>query len=131
MTQSRGTFRGLPPFLPFSRAASALASLVTCPPFRPSATAAGFLRDTAWPREVGAQFSVIHLCKAAVVAYQLRQLVKGVAIDLTARAFGFGPQCFQPGGVLGVLASDVVHAGIKPNRLGFVNRVKLACLEVV
>jgi hypothetical protein len=36
-------FRGLPPFLPLARAASALAALDTCPPFRPSATACGFL----------------------------------------------------------------------------------------
>lgn len=42
---------GLPPFAPLRRAAAALASLVrplfACPPFRPSATACGFLRGTA------------------------------------------------------------------------------------
>jgi len=37
------TFFGLPPFLPFSRAAAAFAALATCPPFRPRATACGFL----------------------------------------------------------------------------------------
>jgi hypothetical protein len=44
-------FFGRPPRLPFSRALAALASLVrplfACPPSRPSATAAGFLRGTA------------------------------------------------------------------------------------
>lgn len=35
--------RGLPPFRPFARAASAFAADVACPPFRPSATACGFL----------------------------------------------------------------------------------------
>jgi hypothetical protein len=41
---------GRPPFMPLSRAAAALASLVrpllALPPLRPSATAAGFLRGT-------------------------------------------------------------------------------------
>jgi hypothetical protein len=41
------TFLGAPPFLPFSRAAAALASERTLPPLRPRATAAGFLRGTA------------------------------------------------------------------------------------
>lgn len=36
-------FRGRPPLRPLTRAASALALLVACPPRRPSATAAGFL----------------------------------------------------------------------------------------
>jgi hypothetical protein len=38
------SFGGRPPRLPLIRAASALASEVTFPPLRPSATAAGFLR---------------------------------------------------------------------------------------
>ncbi len=37
------TVFGLPPFLPFSRAAVALAALATFPPLRPRATACGFL----------------------------------------------------------------------------------------
>lgn len=37
-------FFGRPPFAPFARAAVAFASDRTDPPFRPSATAAGFLR---------------------------------------------------------------------------------------
>lgn len=41
------SFRGRPPLAPLARAASALASLVTFPPLRPSATAAGFLRGMA------------------------------------------------------------------------------------
>jgi hypothetical protein len=41
------TFLGAPPFLPFSRAAAALASERTLPPLRPRETAAGFLRGTA------------------------------------------------------------------------------------
>jgi hypothetical protein len=40
-------FFGLPPFAPFARAAAALASDVDLPPFRPSETAAGFLRGMA------------------------------------------------------------------------------------
>ncbi len=38
------TFFGRPPFDPLARAASAFAALVTFPPLRPRATAAGFLR---------------------------------------------------------------------------------------
>jgi hypothetical protein len=47
MDYSTGTFFGRPPFAPFARAASALASERTLPPLRPKATAAGFLRGTA------------------------------------------------------------------------------------
>ena len=48
-------FFGRPPFAPFSRAAAILAVLVDCPPFRPSRTAAGFLRGTAYAQRRFAQ----------------------------------------------------------------------------
>jgi hypothetical protein len=41
------SFFGRPPFAPLARAAADLASDVALPPFRPSETAAGFLRGMA------------------------------------------------------------------------------------
>lgn len=63
-SQLSRTLRGRPPFFPFRRAASALAALLTLPPLRPRATAAGFLRamwrqrfQTSHERGVVGQFS--------------------------------------------------------------------------
>lgn len=47
--RSQTSFFGRPPFAPLARAASDLASLVACPPLRPSSTAAGFLRGAIAP----------------------------------------------------------------------------------
>jgi hypothetical protein len=109
-------FGGLPPFLPLARAASALASLVALPPLRPNATAAGFLRGMALVPVID-----VLLCQGRDALHrQLRQL-SGERLKR-----GDVPR-FQGGVTAGhQVAACGIHAPIKPNRLGFVNRVKWA-----
>jgi len=69
--------RGLPPFAPLVREAAAFAVDVACPPFRPSATAAGCLAMLRHPF-VGRDF--------------FAQCLGGVAIGRLTRALGAGQQ---------------------------------------
>lgn len=104
---------GHPPFLPFSRAAAVLAADVACPPFRPNATAAGFLRATLVP----------------FVDVALRE-----GLDALQRQVGkFGREALKGGDVASLqggvsaghqVAACGVHVGILPNRLGIVKWVK-------
>lgn len=95
------TFFGRPPFAPLARAASALASDVTLPPFRPSATAAGFLRGTALQEhEEGGGVASVHL------------FAKGLLVGLRRAEAVDGGE--------GVCFLCLSHRPIKPYRLGYV-----------
>jgi hypothetical protein len=116
MRHHAGAFFGLPPFLPFLRAAAALASLVAFPPRRPRATAAGFLRATETVE--GLEGGVVgiprllHLC--ALRGRPRRHVL-----------WQFSPECFVGAqglfsGLLGGVQC-VRHEVNIPNRLGYVN----------
>jgi hypothetical protein len=79
-----GTFFGLPPFRPFACAAAVFAGDVTCPPFRPSATACGFLlTERRRPRPQPDQFT------AYIRQCQHRDLmVMAAGVVLLAPVFG-------------------------------------------
>ena len=147
MSLQRFFFLGRPPLAPLARAASALALDMDCPPSRPSATAAGFLRGMS--HSVGDGEGVID--EQAHV--RLRQFVAGRrntkngigfvgvnidapwAIDLPNAENASGGVCrrdvagvFPVGGDSefrklrdDLVGSDVVHAPNIPNRLGYVN----------
>jgi hypothetical protein len=168
-----GGFLGRPPLRPFSRAAALLASEVTCPPRRPNATAAGFLRGIgglqfaqscghllAHVGKVRHQFSVGGCGQATVVGGALGELFHGVAVRLLRGLAGGGhhhliegagvscelgadslPIVAKVGGGSGItgrlLGVELLilagagrfvwaeHTHIKPNRLGFVNPLKM------
>lgn len=79
------TFFGLPPFFPFARAAATFAADVTLPPFRPSATAWGFLL-TRQLRNAGAKVRDL----PRVIGQRLTgsQMVTAAGAALTAPCFG-------------------------------------------
>jgi hypothetical protein len=147
------TFFGLPPFWPLTRAASALASLRALPPFRPSATAAGFLRGTADRQrgiperlafgvgrdravDVGADLVVGGAAQAGVFGHTVTEIVGGEAVHLLAGALSLGEHPAEAVGVASESSPELVrrelceeaslfsHRWTIPNRLGFVNRVK-------
>lgn len=107
---SYGTFFGRPPFAPLALAASAFASDVTLPPFRPSATAAGFLRGTAlviavnvglgqWGDAIHRQFRDFQ-----------REGLEGGDVASGEGEIAAGHQ----------VAAVLIHTRIKPYRLGYV-----------
>lgn len=132
-------FFGLPPLAPLARAASALAADFTCPPLRPSDTAAGFLGDMLSRKtgaveatfgelaQVGAHIGIAQRGETVIVGNQDGQLVGGVAPNPLARAGGLRQHRLQALCAPSVLAAEqlvavrVRHGLIKPNRLGFVN----------
>jgi hypothetical protein len=141
---------GRPPRLPFLRAAAALASLVTLPPFRPRATAAGFLRGIASYGQrglaqrlavcVGRNRSsdmrsdrlIVGMAQRLVFGHLATEVVGGEPVDLAASALGFREQAAEADGVARVAGAELVrrelceeplflsHVRILPNRLGFV-----------
>lgn len=104
---------GRPPFRPFRRAASAFAALVDCPPLRPRATAAGFLRGTKdiqgfHPALVASVEAVSLEHRGADASKHVGQLL-GLVHRQKDGAFSGG--------------ADVVcecHGPMIPNRLGYV-----------
>jgi hypothetical protein len=130
--------RGRPPFFPFRRAASDLASLLTRPPRRPSATAAGFFRGMALHQEAiglierdaffASRGVVVWLDPVGVVhvsSVGALGLLKGFAQALSLVFSGlFDVFGFEPNGqdLIGASRCVVCHRSIKPNRLGFVKR---------
>lgn len=112
------SFFGLPPFAPFTRAASALASVRAFPPLRPKATAAGFLRGKALDRLLGwlrdarerivADPNVLVSLLRGQGAHSVRGRVWAVVVDGDDAAVGASEQCVM------------CHAQRIPNRLGFV-----------
>ena len=101
----RGRPFGYPPLAPFARAAAALASERTLPPFRPSATAAGFLRGTF---ALDGQFGEA-----------LRDLVHGLPVALM-NGNGAGLHQLAAAGFHGGGNGWLRHGFNIPNRLGFV-----------
>ena len=93
-------FGGRPPFAPFARAAWVFASDVTCPPVRPSATAAGFLRGMGQP------------CEMRQSARVDVGAVRALGAD---RGQGGGQEHLEQGGDM-----RLSHRRILPNRLGYV-----------
>lgn len=85
---SEATLRGRPPFAPFRRAAAALASDVTLPPRRPSATAAGFLRATASRQRASAERLPDAVRRHA--SLRLTELGEPISGQLLRRAQVFG-----------------------------------------
>jgi hypothetical protein len=96
--------RGLPPFAPLAFAAATFAADVAFPPFRPSATAAGFLRAI----DDGPVMQV----DASPMSGEARIADSEVFM---AVAHSVSSQGAEIGGAVGVR-----HTPIKPNRLGFV-----------
>jgi hypothetical protein len=147
-------FGGLPPRFPLARAATAFASLVTRPPRRPSATAAGFLRDIStnrqrgvtkrltvtvrrhWPVNVDADVLIAGAAQRLVFGHLLAEVVGCEAVNLASRALRLRQQASESLGVacksgaelvgreLCEEASLLIHGLIIPNRLGYVKLAK-------
>lgn len=122
---SYGTFVGRPPLAPLARAASALASDVTLPPFRPSATAAGFLRGTTTPLgQRRHRRDASRLGQPAVISHKDAEFFGGVATHVLASLFRLLEHALEAVGVRGVLPLQgelhLSHRRIKPYRLGYV-----------
>ena len=115
-----GVLRGRPPLAPLRRAAAALAAERACPPLRPKATAARFLRGTAAtlaghvPGDV-ARGQRGHASQGQMGEFAREGLEAGVVLR------GEGPISLRHEG-----ASGDVHRRIIPNRLGSV-KGWLAC----
>lgn len=109
------TFRGLPPFLPFLRAAAALASVValppTFPPRRPNATACGFLRGTAnqGARDMRADALIAGVAQRLVLGDAGAQGVGGEPVDLRAGALSLLQHGPELGGVPSVSGPQLVR----------------------
>lgn len=110
---------GHPPFLPFSRAARALASLVTFPPRLPRATAAGFLRGEDIQRFLLAN-------RGGVEAMRFQHL-RNDAPEHVREALGIG-QRQGHGGVGGAAdgVSEFRHGQILGEALGYCQHPKPA-----
>lgn len=128
------TLRGLPPFAPFARTAAVLASERTLPPFRPRATAARFLEGFDDVVGIGSSWVQYgpHRRRQGVQAVSGEVLIAGPV----PFASGTSAECPLARPVRRVVAAGfavrkqwlhrVLHAPIKPNRLGFVNPLKQA-----
>lgn len=120
-----GSFNGRPPFLPFLRAASALAWDVTLPPLRPSATAAGFLRGTLASQAHRARVVSVVL---RIPHFRVRAVARAVRAEIQAIHAGFPcGQRLTTAAFLGDLVGrkPCRHEQIIPNRLGSVNPAEI------
>jgi hypothetical protein len=126
MRMTQRTLRGRPPFLPLARDAAAFVSDVTLPPFRPSATAAGFLRAI-----IGSRQSVIGR-ERSVVGIACRPHLTRRGLRLTASLFIRSQRDFC--GLLGggdLCRKRLCHRQIVPDRLGYVNWAGIGRLLLV
>ena len=132
-------FGGRPPRLPFSRAAAALASDVTLPPLRPSATAAGFLRGIGDLLHAIKRRSARQQCVQARI--RLAQGWNGAAGDVVVAAVLLREGCLarnRPKALHGMCdrfaavrevatgRGVLFHETNIPNRLDYVNGAKWA-----
>jgi hypothetical protein len=118
-----GVLRGLPPFFPLMREASAFALDVALPPNRPSATAAGFLLMANHHDVIGRHRLTWRNAPAREVAGFDHDAIAVVFNQREGQIFFalFGTRVFHD---LSDVQCHGCHTLIKPNRLGFVNRVK-------
>lgn len=104
-------FGGRPPSLPFALTAAVLAADLTFPPLRPSATAAGFLRGTAFP-----------VVAVDVTLREFRDALQRQLGDLQREGLEGGDVAGSKGGVSlrHQLAARGVHGRNIAKRLGYV-----------
>ena len=127
-TVNQARFSGRPPFAPFLRAAAAFASLRDCPPFRPSATAAGFLRGKRRHLVEGAPLQPLPQGGGRVVVFVVARATTG-AMGLAAVEQAEGgapwnlPEALDAVGCrsLAIHEEALSHGLTIPYRLGYVN----------